>query len=281
MLGGGFRLLRRHPLGLLGLVILLIVALAAVTAPLTAPYDPQDTGFTLLEGPSWAHPFGTDRVGRDVLSRVMYGAQMSLLVGVASVALGTVVGSAIGLLSGYLSGWSDTVIQRVIDVLMAFPYLVLALFIVAVFGKGTGILIVVIAIAIVPGVTRVVRGSVLSERERDYVIAARALGSSDLRVMFRHILPNVLSPIIVIGTTLLAGAVLAEAALSFLGLGIPPPTPSWGADLSGEARTYFELAPWMAIFPGVALSLTVLGFNFLGDAVRDILDPRMRGEVGI
>jgi peptide/nickel transport system permease protein len=211
----------------------------------------------------------------------MYGAQMSLLVGVASVVLGTVVGSAIGLVSGYLSGWSDTVIQRVIDVLMAFPYLVLALFIVAVFGKGTGILILVIAIAIVPGVTRVVRGSVLSERERDYVIAARALGSSDLRVMFRHILPNVLSPIIVIGTTLLAGAVLAEAALSFLGLGIPPPTPSWGADLSGEARTYFELAPWMAIFPGVALSLTVLGFNFLGDAVRDILDPRMRGEAGI
>lgn len=271
-------LLRREPLGLAGLVLLILIGLAALSAPVAAPYDPQNTEFELLQSPSWDHPFGTDRLGRDILSRVMHGARMSLLVGFASVALGTMTGAVIGLICGYLRGAVDAIIQRVVDVLLAFPHLVLALFIVSAFGRSITLLIVVIAIAIVPSVTRVVRGSVLAERERDYVLAARATGGSGVRVMLLHILPNVLNPIIVLATMLLAGAVLIEASLSFLGLGVPPPTPSWGADLSGSARDYFEQAPWMAIFPGVALSLTVLAFNFVGDSVRDLLDPQLRGK---
>lgn len=271
------RLARRQPLGLLGLAMIVFVVLAAILAPWVAPYRPNSTEFDLLKAPSWAHPFGTDRLGRDVLTRVLHGARISMAVGFGSVAIGTVAGMVIGLASGYYGGWFDAICQRLVDTMLAFPYLVLAMFIGAVAGRGTGVLIWVIGIAIAPGVVRVVRGSVLAEQARDYVLAARAMGASAPRVMLRHILPNVMAPITVIATTLLAAAILAEAALSFLGLGVAPPTASWGGDLSGSSRDFFEVAPWMAIFPGLALSFAVMGFNFFGDALRDVLDPKLKG----
>ena len=278
-LSNSFLVLRRNPLGAVGLAILLVLVIAAIAAGVVAPYDPNDTSFTALDEPSMAHPFGTDLLGRDILSRVIYGARVSLAVGFGSVAIGLMVGTLFGLVSGYLGGIVDTVLQRIIDVLMAFPLLILAIFIAAVAGQGMWKSIMVLGVAITPGVARVVRGSVLTERARDYVLAGKSIGVSELRIMFLHVLPNVLAPIIVFGTTLLAAAVLAEASLSFLGLGIPPPTVSWGSDLSGTARTYFEIAPWMAIFPGAALTLAVLGLNFLGDAIRDVMDPRLQRDM--
>jgi len=275
-----FRVVRHQPLGALGVVIICVIFYAALTAPIVAPHRAGNTNFDILQRPSPAHPFGTDRVGRDIFSRVIYGARTSITVGFASVAFGVVAGTALGLLCGYLVGWVDAVVQRFADVVLAFPYLILALFVGAAVGPGVLTLVSVLGVAMTPGVLRIVRGSVFVEREKEYVVAARALGAPAWQIMLRQILPNVLAPIIIIGTTLLAAAILAEAALSFLGLGVPPATPSWGGDLSGSARDYFESAPWMAIFPGAALSLAVLGFNFLGDALRDVLDPQLRGAGG-
>lgn len=275
----GILLLRRNPLGAIGLLILLLVSAAAIGANVFAPHGAQDSSFSSLTGPSAAHPFGTDLLGRDVLSRVIYGGRISLTVGFGSVIIGVCAGTVLGLVSGYLGGWVEAVLQRVTDVLLAFPLIILAIFIAAVSGQGLWKSVMVLGIAITPAVSRVVRGSVLSERSRDYVLAARAVGAGEGRIMLFHILPNVSAPIVVLGTTLLSVAVLSEASLSFLGVGVPPPTASWGADLSGNARTYFELAPWMAIFPGCALTLTVLGLNFLGDAMRDILDPRLQRDM--
>jgi peptide/nickel transport system permease protein len=270
-------LARQQPLGVVGLVLITFIVLVAIGAPQIGRYSPLESRFELLQGPTWSHPFGTDRLGRDVYARVVHGARTSMSVGIASVGLAAVAGTAVGMLSGYMRGWVDSIIQRLVDVIMAFPFLVLALYIGSVIGRDVNSLILVLGIAMTPGIVRVVRGSVLVEREKDYVLAARALGAGDLRIMFRHLLPNVAAPVIIIATTLLSAAILAEAALSFLGFGIPPPKPSWGGDLSGNARAFFQVAPWMAIFPGLALSLAVLGFNFLGDALRDVLDPRLRG----
>ncbi|OAI39220.1 hypothetical protein AYO38_01730 [bacterium SCGC AG-212-C10] len=272
-------LLRRNPLGAAGLLILLVIAVAAVGASVVAPYSPSDPAFSSLKGPTWSHPFGTDLLGRDVFSRVIFGARISLTVGFGSVIIGILGGTVIGLASGYLGGWVDQVLQRITDVLLAFPLIILAIFIAAVSGQGLWKSVFVLGVAITPAVARVVRGSVLSEKTRDYVQAARAAGAGETRIMIQHILPNVSAPIVVLGTTLLSVAVLAEASLSFLGIGVPASTASWGGDLSGNARTYFEIAPWMAIFPGLALTLTVLGLNFLGDALRDVLDPRLQREM--
>jgi len=203
-----------------------------------------------------------------------------MAVGFGSVSLGLLAGALLGVISGYTGGWLDTLLQRFVDVLLAFPFIILALFLVSVSGRGLDREIYVLGIAITPAVARVVRGSVLSERHRDYIDAARAMGATGPRIVVRHLLPNISAPVIVLATTLLSGVVLAEASLSFLGLGVPPPAASWGGDLSGNARDFFETAPWMAIFPGLALTLTVLGFNFFGDAVRDVLDPRLQHGQG-
>lgn len=272
-------LLRRNPLGALGLAIVVGVVVLAAGASVIAPYGPNNAAFDALASPSASHWFGTDLLGRDIFSRVVYGARVALIVGFGSVVFGLIVGTVGGLVSGYVGGWVDSVLQRITDVLMAFPLIILAIFIAAAWGQGVWKGVFILGIAVAPAVTRIVRGSALSEKERDYVLSARAIGTPQWRIVFRHILPNVAAPIIVLGTVLLSITVLAEASLSFLGVGVPPTTASWGGDLSGNARTYFQIAPWMAIFPGLALTITVLGLNFLGDALRDVLDPRLQKEM--
>jgi peptide/nickel transport system permease protein len=272
------KIARKEPLGVFGFVIIVILVLTAVFAPVIAPYDPTSTQFRSLQKPSATNLFGTDDKGRDIFSRVVYGSRTSLEVGIIATTVGVIGGTIVGLLSGYFGGWIDTTIQRVMDSLMAFPILILALIMIAVVGSSIRNLMVVVGLAIIPLIGRIVRGIVLTERQNAYVEAARTIGARPQRVIFFHILPNLLASLIVIATGLLAGAILVEASLSFLGLGTPPPTPSWGTDLSGQARRFFTHAPWMAIFPGIALSLVVLGFNLLGDALRDVLDPRMRGQ---
>jgi peptide/nickel transport system permease protein len=271
------RLMRTQPLGAASLVVIVALVLTAVFAPAIAPYDPTSTEFRSLQSPNGTNLFGTDDKGRDVFSRVIYGSRTSLKVGIIATAIGVIGGALVGLISGYFGGWADTIIQRLVDAMMAFPTLILALIMIAVLGTSIVNLMIVVGIAIIPGVGRIIRGVVLSEKQNQYVEATRAVGAGSARVVFRHILPNIMAPLIVIATSLLAGAILIEAGLSFLGLGTPPPTPSWGADLSGQARRFFIHAPWMAIFPGLAISLVVLAFNLLGDALRDVLDPRLRG----
>lgn len=272
------RLARSQPLGAAGLVIIILLVLMATFAPVVAPYDPTSTEFRSLRSPNATNIFGTDDKGRDVLSRVIYGSQTSLKVGIIATTIGVLGGALVGLISGYFGSWPDTIIQRIMDAMMAFPTLILALIMIAVLGASIVNLMIVVGIAIIPGVGRIIRGIVLSEKQNQYVEASRSVGAATPRILFRHILPNIAAPLIIIATSLLAGAILIEAGLSFLGLGTPPPTPSWGADLSGQARRYFIYAPWMAIFPGIAISLVVLAFNLLGDALRDILDPRLRGS---
>ncbi|MCX6022060.1 MAG: ABC transporter permease [Chloroflexi bacterium] len=265
------------PLGAFGLAALIALALAALAAPVIAPYDPLQTGLTRpLSPPTAAHLLGADAVGRDVLSRIIWGARTSLLVGVASVALAVVFGSLLGLLSGYRGGAFDLIAQRVIDTLQAFPSLVLALALMATLGPSLLNLIIAIVVTLIPLKARIIRGQVLALREQQYVEAARALGAGSARMLWRHILPGVLPTIIVIASIDLGQVIIIEASLSFLGLGATPPTPSWGQMLSGSAARYFRDAPLLAIFLGLAISLTVLSINFLGDALRDVLDPRLR-----
>jgi ABC-type dipeptide/oligopeptide/nickel transport system permease subunit len=230
----------------------------------------------MREAPSAAHWFGTDEVGRDLLTRVLYGGQLSLLVGFSSVLLGTTAGGVTGIVSGYFAGRVDMVIQRVMDALMAFPALILAMALMAVVGGSTPMTIAVIALILVPSTNRVVRSATLSVKERTFVEAARAIGAGSTRILAQHVLPNVTAPIIVIASVQLGGAILVQASLSFLGLGPSPPTPTWGGMLSGPGRAYMEESPWLAIFPGLAIAVAVLGFNLLGDGVRDVLDPRLR-----
>jgi peptide/nickel transport system permease protein len=273
---GPLRGLRHHPLGMFGLVVIVLLVAVALLAPLIAPYSPTEQNFTVLHSPTASNLFGTDRLGRDVLSRVIYGTRLSLGIGLTAVFFGVLGGTVVGTVSGFLGGRIDTVIQRLVDVMLAFPQLILLMAITAALGASVQNIVIAISIGIIPGTSRVIRGAVLSEKNNQYIEAARVMGANDLRVIIRHVLPNVTAPIIVIVSILIPAATLLEAALSFLGLGVPPPTPSWGADLGGQAREYFRTAPWMAIFPGAALSLTVLAFNMLGDALRDTLDPRLR-----
>jgi peptide/nickel transport system permease protein len=271
-----FLLVLRNPLGLAGLLLVLTLVVVGSLAPFIAPHGQNEMTFVPFQGPTWGHPFGTDSFGRDILSRVIFGARISLAVGFISVVGGTTAGTIIGMVSGYFGGWVDNLIQRVADTVMSFPGLILLLIMISVLGPSIRNVVIVIGIGIIPGVSRVVRGAVLAEKQNQYVEAAQAMGASSFRVLFRHLMPNVMPLAIVIATTLLGGAILAEASLSFLGLGVPPPNPSWGADVS-LARNTFPIHVWWAFFPGLAIALTVLGFNFLGDALRDILDPRLRG----
>lgn len=272
--------LRTNPPGAISLVFLLAVVLASALAPLVAPYDPDATtrGAALLR-PSAEHLFGTDNLGRDILSRILYGGRISLTVGIAVALFGTMVGACIGVFSAYLGGKVDLLLQRLVDCLNAFPALILALLFMVVFGGS--LLNVVAALCVVnsPRIVRTVRSVALSVKESDYVKAAQALGAKDTRVVLRHVLPNCLTPVIILASTTVGWAILIESSLSFLGMGVPPNIPTWGGMLGGQAQQYVRTAPWLAIFPGLILSTTVLAMNLLGDTLRDILDPRLRGRV--
>ena len=267
----------RSPVGGGSAAVLAMVVAAALLAAFDLAGDPFQSSYDTLDRPSTAHFFGTDDIGRDMFARVLYGARISLWVGFLATAIGGGLGSLLGLVSGFAGGWFDLLFQRVVDALLAIPGLVLALFFVVVFGPGIDTGMLAIAIAITPAVSRVVRSAVLATKENVYVDAARVIGAHPLRIMLRHILPNVTAPILIIGTTLLGAAIIIESGLAFLGLGAQPPEPSWGLMLSGAGRRYMEVAPWLAFFPAAAISITVLAFNLLGDVVRDVLDPRLRG----
>ena len=272
------RTLTRHIVGTISALIIVTLIVLALAAPLVAPYSPTAQDGARIEDPSAAHPFGTDQLGRDVLSRVIHGARVSLGVGVVAVALGTAFGVIAGLAAGYVGGLQDRASQLVLDIGLAFPGVVALMVVVAAFGRSLTIVTIAIAATSVPTVMRVVRGSVLKEKESLYIEAAHAIGASDTRIVLRHVLPNITPIIIVLVSALIPAAILSEATLSFFGFGAEPPTPSWGGDLSSQdARSFFEYQPWMAIAPGAALSITVLAFNLLGDTLRDLLDPRMRG----
>ena len=276
--GNFFLFCREKPLGALAAALLLIMVLAAAFAETLATHDPirTDAEHTLAR-PDRIHRFGTDNLGRDIYSRIMYGARVSLAVGIASTLLGAVFGGIIGVVSGYFGGWLDLMTQRMTDILQGLPLLILALVMAAALGPSIGNVIVAISVPIIPRAQRVIRSSVLAIREFAYIEAARALGTGHLRIAFRHVLPNTIGPFIVLMTAQFGSAILVEAALSFLGLGVPEPYPSWGRMLSVSAAEFAQKAPWMVLFPGTAISLVVFASNLLGDAVRDKLDPRLRG----
>jgi peptide/nickel transport system permease protein len=263
--------------GRVGLAIITLTVLIGVLAPVIDPYDPttdSDLTNARLE-PSWEHPFGTDRLGRDMFRRVIHGTRVSLWIGLAVVVSAGSIGTLLGLTAGYFGGFVDTLIMRLMDVLLAFPAILLAIAIVAVWGPGLTNTILAVAIVGIPGYARVVRSVVLSLRERDFVDAARMIGVSNRRIMFGHILPNSLTPLIVQATLGVGGAILFAAALGFLGLGVQPPRPEWGA-MIGDGIPFLRQAPYLVFYPGMAIMLTVLGFNLLGDGLRDALDPQMR-----
>lgn len=273
-----WRFCRRKPLGAIGGAIIVLLVAMAISAPLLTPYDPTENDIPVrLEPPSAAHPLGTDQLGRDGWARIAYGARTSLFVGLSAVMLGTLVAIILGTLGGYMGGTLDMVMDRFIDAIMAFPWIMLMLTMMSIFGSSVGNLALALGIAMAPRNTRVVRSTVLSLRDSQYVDAARAIGASHLRIIVRHILPNIMAPVIVLVSVYLGWAILVESSVSFIGFGVPPPTPSWGRALSDEGRRFMFQAPWLATFPGIAISLAVFGFNMLGDALRDVLDPRMRG----
>ena len=266
----------KSPKALLGAALVSVIVLSALLAPLIAPFDPLELNPALsVHPPSAGHWLGTDFFGRDILSRMLWGARPSLTIGFASVAIGCAIGSAIGLAAGFFRGWVDAALMRPIDVLLSFPIVVLALALVAALGASLTNLILTISLLFVPRFARVVRAETLALRELDYVDAARASGQTPLRIITRHLLPNAMAQIIVTCTVFVADAILIEAGLSFLGVGVTPPEPSWG-NMLAEGRSNMLGAPWLTTFPGLMLTLTLIGFNLLGDALRDILDPRLR-----
>lgn len=266
----------RHPTGMFGAFIVLVLVITALFGPLLAPSDPNEMDFAArFAPPSLEHPMGTDDFGRDILSRIMYGARVSLQVGVIAVSLATVVGVTLGMIAGYSNRIVDEIIMRAMDVLFAFPAILLAIAILAALGRGIANAMIAIGIVYIPIFARITRGEVLSIREEEFIEVAHALGAGPLRIMRAHILPNILSPIIVEISLSLSFAILAEAALSFFGLGTQPPDPSWGRMLS-EGRGYIQQSVWLGVFPGLAIMFTVMGFNFLGDGLRDSLDPHLR-----
>jgi peptide/nickel transport system permease protein len=270
-----FSHLTRNRAALAGGIILMLLVLIAALAPIVAPYGPNQQSFAdYLSPPGPTHLFGTDELGRDGLSRVIFGSRISLWIGVIAVSIAVVGGLVLGLLAGYYGGWTDNLIMRGMDVMLAFPEILLALAVVAVLGPALTTVMVAVGIASIPYYTRVVRSSVLAAKHAEYVIAAQVIGSSANRIILRHIMPNSIAPVLVLATTGVAAAIITGAALSFLGLGVQPPTPEWGSMLS-VSRNYLQHAPWMAVFPGLAIMLTVVAINLLGDGVRDALDPRL------
>lgn len=268
---------RREVLGTFGLVLVVVMAAAGLAAELISPYSPTANDFAaMMEAPSWTHPLGTDQFGRDLLSRIIYGARTAMIVGLSSALVGGVLGLVLGVGSAYFGGKTDLLLQRLCDVLMAFPLIIMALAVVAIFGTGVQNVIIAITIPLVPRCARVVRSSALAIREVAYVDAARALGFGHLRIILCHMVPNVMAPFLIMVTAFVGQAVLAEASLSYLGLGVQEPVPAWGLMLQGGAEDFAQTAPWIAIFPGVAIVLSVLGINLFGDALRDTLDPKLR-----
>ena len=271
----------QKPLGGISGIGIFVVVMMAGLAPLISPYDPAVLHPNeALASPNRTYLLGTDNAGRDIMSNIIWGSRISLMVGMGAMAIGVGLGVISGLISGYFEGWVDFTIQRAVDALMAIPTIVLAIAIIAVLGTSATNVILALAITIIPRTSRLVRGSTLSAKQEQYVEAARAIGSGNLRIMFLHVLPNIFAPILVIASITIGGAILSEAALSFLGLGPPPPAPSWGRLLGGDNTRLMTRAPWVLISPGVAITLTVLAFNLLGDALRDVLDPRLRGTRG-
>jgi peptide/nickel transport system permease protein len=274
-----WRLFRTKPLGAAGAVIFALFLFCGVFADLLAPYGyNQISPINRLKPPSWQFPFGTDNLGRDMLSRCLYGAQLSVIIGFCAAALGTAISILIGVVSGYIGGKTDLVAQRFVDAWMSFPDLVILIVVVSVVGPGMPQIIVVLGLFFGIGGSRIIRGAVVQVRENMYVHAAQSVGASTGRILWRHILPNVLPPVIVLFTTRVGAAILAESGLSFLGIGVPPPAPTWGGMLSGSGRTFMYQAPWLALMPGLCLTVVVYAINVFGDALRDLLDPRMRGS---
>jgi peptide/nickel transport system permease protein len=271
------RFARHRPLGAAGAAIIVLMILCALCAPLIAPYHPLETDFAAqLTPPSPAHWLGTDAFGRDLLSRLMYGSRTALSVGFISAFFGATLGAIIGVASAYFGGRIDLLVQRAVDVFLALPIIILALAVVSILGSGVENVIMAITVPMIPNSARVVRSSALAVREMPYVEAARAAGCSHRRIIFRHMLPNVLAPYLIVLSAYVGQAILLEASLSFLGLGVAEPTPAWGLMLRGAAVEFAESAPWMAIFPGLAISLGVFAFNLFGDSLRDALDPKLR-----
>jgi peptide/nickel transport system permease protein len=268
---------RRQPLGALGLALVLVMAVAGLAAEWVAPYNPTANDFAVMtEPPSSAHLMGTDQFGRDLFSRIVFGARTALIVGFSCAIIGGVAGLVLGVASAYFGGRIDLVLQRVLDVVMAFPLIIMALAVVAIFGSGVYNVIVAITIPLIPRCARVVRSSALAIREVPYIDAARACGFGHTRIILRHMVPNVLAPFLIMLTAFVGQAILAEASLSYLGLGVQEPTAAWGLMLQGGAEEYASTAPWIAVFPGIAIALTVLGFSLFGDALRDVMDPKLR-----
>lgn len=270
-------LLLRDKRATAGLIILTLIVLGTIFAPAITPYDPQSQAFDILQPPSSTHILGTDDLGRDLFTRILYGTRISLFVGVVTVGISLFFGVLIGILAGYYGGWVDTILMRYIDLQWAFPNFIIAVYLVAVFGTGLSNVIVAVSLAFLDDFARITRGMVLSIREEEYVVAAKSLGASDAQIMFFHVLPNSLAPLIVQATISVSYAILAEAGLSFLGLGVRPSTPTWGLIVS-DARSFFSRAWWLGVFPGLAIMITVLSVNFLGDALRDILDVRNQNQ---
>ena len=273
------RLFREKPLGAAGAVICLMFLFCGIFADVLAPYGMNEIKLSnRLKPPSWDHPFGTDNLGRDMLSRNLYGAQISVIIGLSAATLATFISVLLGIVTGYLGGKFDLIVQRMVDAWMSFPDLIILIVVVAVLGPGTWQIIGVLGLLLGIGGSRIIRSAVVSVRENMYVHAAQSIGASTGRILWRHILPNVLPPVIVLFTSRVGTVILAESALSFLGLGVPPPTPTWGGMLSGSGRTFMFQGPWLVLFPGLCLTLVVYAINVYGDALRDIFDPRMRGS---
>ena len=273
------KMTRKYPLGAFGAVIVVVMIFLAIFANVLSPYDPEANAFEfMLTAPDWQFWLGTDQFGRDILTRIIYGSRTALFVGFSCAIIGASVGLVLGVGSAYFGGRFDLIFQRVMDVFMAFPLIIMALAVVSIFGTGTQNVIIAITIPFIPRCARVVRSSALAIREIPYVDAARALGFTHSRIILRHMVPNVMAPFLIMLTAFVGQAILLEASLSYLGLGVQEPTPAWGLMLQGGAEEYAESAPWVAIWPGVAISLAVFGFNLFGDSLRDALDPKLRQQ---
>jgi peptide/nickel transport system permease protein len=273
------RFARRKPLGAFGAVIALVLVIVAVFAPLIATHDPAETNAALVYAPPGSQLLlGGDQLGRDVFSRLVYGARISLYTGLLSAFIGAGIGMVVGVASVHFGGKTDLIVQRIIDTMMAFPPLILAIAIMAALGASLDNVVIALSIAYIPSAARVLRSQALAVKEMDFVLAARAIGAGHARIIFRYMIPNCLALFIVLVSVFIGTAIVAEATLSFLGIGVPPDVPSWGGMLNGAAQTYVHLAPWLGVFPGLAIAIVVLAWNFLGDALRDVLDPRLRGS---